>query len=223
MKAAKLGFPRLCRGVAAAALVALGCAGCASRAAVTDPALSDGAVDTGTFPNLNVPPPVATETFNPGSLQAHRQAISVAQAGQAQDGQNAAALAAQGRAEQARLRSLAAAQQAETLKAVKAPARAPGGAGRGPPREAAASAASKAEQERARRLAETSRAAAKKPEAAPDQKARDAAIQGARKKQAEIVQGVTSTEALSPAERERLRKLAAARQAETLKAIEKAD
>lgn len=95
------------------------CAGCASPA--TDAGFAaQGARDTGTYPNLNVPPAVAAAQFDPYSLAAHNTAIRTAVTGQRVEGGAAAATAAASAAEAQRLRQLGATHGQDTLKTIEA-------------------------------------------------------------------------------------------------------
>lgn len=105
---------RLC---VAGCLAALG-AGCASPAADTGFA-AQGARNTGTFPNLNVPPAVATTQFDPYSLGVHNTTIQTAVVTQQTEGNVAAATVAATPAEAARLQQLGATHGQDTLKVIE--------------------------------------------------------------------------------------------------------
>jgi len=97
---------------AAAAALALLAAGCATQPEPTP--LQAGAINTGTYPNLNVPPQVASTQLSADDQAARRAALSAAQAKQAAAAPGAGASAA----EQERLRRLARTHEQDALNAI---------------------------------------------------------------------------------------------------------
>lgn len=100
--------------VLAAALLVAGCAS-------PDPEpgfAAAGARNTGTFPNLNVPPAVAATQFDPYSLSQHNTAIQTAV--QAQQAEGAVAAASISPEEAERLRRLGATHGQDALNAIEA-------------------------------------------------------------------------------------------------------
>lgn len=99
------GAARHAAGLALAGMLATA-AGCASPPAETASAGARGAVNTGTFPNLNVPPAMATEQFTNKTLQSHIDEVEAARQNQAAETSEAAAEPARAAANQARLDAL---------------------------------------------------------------------------------------------------------------------
>jgi hypothetical protein len=94
--------------------VALLLAGCASSVDEAVPAGARGPVNTGTFPNLNIPPQQAAEQMTPAQRSADMAALS------ASHKQNAATAAVPaGQTDPAVLRKLAATHAADTLKEIE--------------------------------------------------------------------------------------------------------
>lgn len=88
--------------VMGALLIAAGC-----NTAADDPVFTrQAAANTGTFPNLNVAPPVATTQFTPYSLAQHNATIAAAQQDHTAQTAVADSTVAEAAAEQARLRAL---------------------------------------------------------------------------------------------------------------------
>jgi hypothetical protein len=98
------------------ALMSAVLAGCAS-ATIDDavPTASDGPKNTGTFPNLNIKPQVATEQISPEEKQAQIEAMTAAQQEQA-----AVAAADEGTTDPVLLRKIAAAHAKDALKEIEA-------------------------------------------------------------------------------------------------------
>jgi hypothetical protein len=98
------------------ALMSAALAGCAS-ATIDDavPAAADGPRNSGTFPNLNVKPQVATEQITPEEKQAQIAAMTAAQQEQA-----AKASAGTATTDPVLLRKLAATHADDALKAIEA-------------------------------------------------------------------------------------------------------
>lgn len=79
--------------IGTAALLAALLGGCASddmqagiEPAVSSTSMSGGAVDTGTFPNLNIPPKVAADQISPEQKASRIAELSAAQQRQAREG-----------------------------------------------------------------------------------------------------------------------------------------
>lgn len=83
-KAAFFGTARFCR-MAAAAVALLAIPGCASR---IDPPAMEGARDTGTFPNLNIPVQAAAPQFTDDDRRTKLAQLKDDQAGQTSKGPN---------------------------------------------------------------------------------------------------------------------------------------
>jgi hypothetical protein len=82
------GAGAICRmGAALALLAAAGCTTASrNQASVADQPIEAGPRDTGTFPNLNVPPQVAADQFTSAQASAKLKALGAERTGQAQMG-----------------------------------------------------------------------------------------------------------------------------------------
>lgn len=104
---------RLASGLAIAGMACALLSGCASSTVDAVPAGAHGPVNTGTFPNLNIPPNQAAQQLTPAETQADVAALQSAQQ------QNAAQAAApSGQADPAELRKLAETHATDALKEI---------------------------------------------------------------------------------------------------------
>jgi hypothetical protein len=75
-----------CRTAAAAALLAVSGCGSNTVADTTPRSITEGPIDTGTFPNLNIPPQVAAPQFTPAEKQAKLAQLKAEQRAQTKGG-----------------------------------------------------------------------------------------------------------------------------------------
>jgi hypothetical protein len=104
--------------LAAAVLAAAALAGCASDDAMqpagSQSSFADGAIDTGTFPNLNIPPKVANEQISP-----EQKAARIAELSAAQQRQSAGGAAGVPGEDPVLLKKIAATHGEDTLKQIE--------------------------------------------------------------------------------------------------------
>jgi hypothetical protein len=104
---------RLVSGLAILAIAAALMSGCASSRADAVPAGARGPANTGTFPNLNIPPSQAAQQLTPSETEAD---VAALQSAQQQNAANAAIPS--GQTDPALLRKLAQTHAADALKQI---------------------------------------------------------------------------------------------------------